>query len=46
LEYLKGRNHLGDIGIYGRTILIMILKKLGVKILTEFKLFKVEATAV
>jgi hypothetical protein len=30
-ENLKGRNHLGDLGIYGKIILKWILEQQGVK---------------
>jgi hypothetical protein len=46
LEKLKGRDHLGDRGFDGRTILIRILKKLGARISTEFKWFRVESTVI
>jgi hypothetical protein len=39
LENLKGRDHLGDLGIDGKKILKWILGKLGVEVWTRFICF-------
>jgi len=35
-EILKGRGHLGDLGVDGKIILIWLLNKYGVRMWTEF----------
>jgi len=41
LGKLKGRDHLGDVGIDGKVILIFILGKWGGKLWTEFILLRI-----